>query len=485
MANGGRLAVLLGLAAGSVCGPGCGGGRGEPAPADATPTTIDAAPDAAPDVPLIGDVLTCGVADSVGGMAPGTDLQRHDLDLDVFPDARCNDGTGAVIYFRPYSQALSRNRWVIQLLGGGGCGSAQACANRWCGVDTLFSMTQMTSNEAPAEGTIANGIFTRRADNLLGASNQVLVRYCSSDGWGGTSKDVVLDVLDPVTAEPRQFRMNFLGAEIIDAVIATLRVDGVPGLAFTLDGGRTAMPDLDDATQVVIAGSSAGGTGTIRNVDRIAATLRATNPDVTVRALIDSIFQPDLAAVDYATADACLTSGACDYESLVALFDETTVYASRDEDSCATWHAANEPATAWACGDAGHLIRHHVTTPMFIRQGQRDDLLSTTFIDAGFSIPGYGPADVDGYAMLIRDQLAAMADLPTSAEEGDAIAVAPGGFAPSCPRHETLRSTPDVFDATIDDGGPDLTMFDVIANWTLGDLPSMLITPDGGADVCP
>ncbi len=99
------------------------------------------------------------------------------------------------------------------------------------------------------------------------------------------------------------------------------------------------------------------------------------------------------------------------------------------------------------------MIRNHVTTPMFVRQGQTDSLLSDTLIGAGFAIPGYGPVDLAGFAELVRIDLAALADLPSSAEEGTALVRAPGTFGPSCDKHETLRDTPHTFDVTIDADG--------------------------------
>ncbi|MFO0550936.1 MAG: pectin acetylesterase-family hydrolase [Polyangiaceae bacterium] len=437
------------------------------------------------DVPLIGDVLPCGVEGTIGGMAKGTDLQRHDLDLDVFPDALCNDGTGAVIYYRPYEGAANKNRWVIQLLGGGSCETGQNCADRWCQVGTNFSKTQMSSDAAPTGGTTGNGIFARRADNPIGDFNQVLIRYCSSDMHAGLSRDVVVNANIPGTEEPVQFRMNFLGSRILDATLATLEADGVPTLAYTIGGGNVELPNLAEANLVIVAGASAGGGGTITHVDRIATHLREKNPNVAVSALIDSIFIPNREDLDWSTTELCSTEGICDYASMMQAYGDSRVYDVIDEDSCATWHAAHAPDTAWQCLDIGHVVRHHVTTPMFVRQGQTDSLLSSNFIDSGVSVPGYGPMDLPAFAALVRASLADLADLKTSAEEGADIAVTPGAYGPSCSKHETLRSTPDTFDVTIDQNGNSYSMFQVIANWASNMQPSSVITPMGGTDFCP
>lgn len=415
-------------------------------------------------------------------MSQGTDLQRHDLDPTAFPDALCNDGTPAVIYYRPFEGLANRNRWAIQLVGGGSCNDKQGCANRWCSVGTNFSMTQMTSKVAPAVGTVGEGIFERRTDNPIGNWNQVLVRYCSSDGHAGVSRDVVLDVADPVTGAPRTVRMHFLGARIVDAVIETLRQQGAPGLVYTLGGANTALPDLDQAEQVVFAGASAGGGGVASNVDRLATRLRAANPGVAIRALIDSAFSPDRSKLDYSTTNQCTTFGVCSYAAQMAKIEELSPYDEQAEDSCASWHAQHAPTTAYACTDRDHLVRHHITTPMFVRMSQTDMLLSQNYVGV-FSVPGGGLMTLADFASMTRTDMAALANLKQTAEEGAAITIAPGGFSPVCSKHETLRSTPHTFNTTI--GAAGVTMFQVITAWVTGGSTTFAITPPGGTEVCP
>ena len=71
---------------------------------------------------------------------PGIPLLRRTIDLGVYPDARCNDGSAAVMYIRPANAAYGGNpivnvsrKWVIFLDGGGGCRDADECLlTRWC-----------------------------------------------------------------------------------------------------------------------------------------------------------------------------------------------------------------------------------------------------------------------------------------------------------------------------------------------------------------
>ena len=115
----------MGLLAGVACGDGADRGQTAPLsvpPAGTTPTAtaVEAAPASAP-LETIADVFACINPGAAGGLAEGREerpLIRHDLDLEQFPEARCNDGTAAVFYFRPYEGEENRDRWVVQLQGG-------------------------------------------------------------------------------------------------------------------------------------------------------------------------------------------------------------------------------------------------------------------------------------------------------------------------------------------------------------------------------
>ena len=84
------------------------------------------------------------------------------------------------------------------------------------------------------------------------------------------------------------------------------------------------------------------------------------------------------------------------------------------------WHDAHAPATAYQCSDDDHLIRHHVTTPMFVRMGQRDELISDGYVGS-FSLPGAPAAmTLAEFAAVVRRDVAGLANLRTTAEEGAA-----------------------------------------------------------------
>jgi hypothetical protein len=442
-------------------------------------------------VPPISQVLAdCAAPGEVPGLPAGTDLQRVNLDLTAFPDARCNDGSGAAFFFRPSASQAGRARWVIQLQGGGGCRTPDACARRWCSVGTNFGMHQMTSTLLPAAGTPGRGILYRGAQftNPYDDANHVLLKYCTSDTYAGHTGDLVVDAQHPVTGAPVQFSMAFHGQAVFDAMIATLRRDGASPPAYTLGGGQIPLPDLDAAIEVVLAGASAGGGGVINNVDRLGELLRANNTACNAscphyRALIDSTFGPSHENLDWSTSTLCATTGACTWQDVLA--EATAMYPSSADTSCGAWHAAFAPATAYLCDDTDHVLRNHVTTPFMVRQGLRDELLSDNAIDSGVSVPGQGPMTLALFARLVRDQLAALAQLPNTAEEGAAISTIPASFGPPCPDHETLSSNPSVYNAQVRSGAVLYTMFDVYDNWISSVPPRQVIYRPGDPVFCP
>ncbi|MEW5740050.1 MAG: pectin acetylesterase-family hydrolase [Myxococcota bacterium] len=488
--GGGTGGGLGGGAGGGAGGGGVGGGSGM----DGGSGTDGGSGMDGGAVGLIGEVLTCGKLGMAGGLAPGNELQRHDFDTTEFPDALCNDGTPALFYFRPASSPQSRNRWLIQLQGGGSCESANSCAQRWCSEDTAFGMQGMSARPAPA-AINARGIFERRADNPFGTWNHVFLKYCSSDQWAGTRRDVVVNGVDPLDGGPRTYRLHVLGTAIIDAATEVLRRDAGTGLVFTLGDAGTPLADLDDAEIVVLAGASGGGAGTINNADRLRALLRATNTNcqgascpLVFRALIDSIIGPSLETLDFSTSVGC-DAGICDYVTMRNVAASTggpALWGMREDESCVSWHQANAPTLRNACNDVGHVMRNHLVTPFFVRQGQTDQLISSTLLAQNFSVPDGGVLDLVTYAQLVQQSLRALDTISATAEEGSAITVTPGAFGPTCSEHETLSDATQVYGVYIDGGaaGP-LALFDVMQNWVTGVNPYILVANGPADNVCP
>jgi len=436
--------------------------------------------------PTIEEALSCrvprsGPSGQAGQATPA--LQRHDIDTKLFPNAVCNDGSPAVLFFRPYEGEANRDKWVIGLAGGGGCASPQECADRWCGVDTNFNSDNMSTDFA-GNAASADGIFARRAENPFANWNHVFVRYCSSDLWAGRGASLKFSATDPATGKPVEFAIAMTGSYVLDAALATLKQ--APGTAaLTYVRTHTTMPDLDNAREVVFAGGSAGGFGIINNLDRVAADLRAGPNHPVVRGLIDSATPPDYALLGWEKTPGCTGSGACSREAFLkagAARDAAGLNRLLDQ-SCVEWHARNRPGTEWECIDADHVLQHHLTTPFFVRMGLTDKLISSEMIDAGFTSGGK-PLTLQGFATLVHDLLAALPATVAAGEERAAITVAPGVFAPSCPDHYTIYANETAYNIAVGVNGQQLTFLDTWNNWVAGKGPTVAVSSGVRTDKC-
>jgi len=458
-----------------------------------TPDTSD------PLYPNISVALDCGDGPG-GGAGAGNRLARHEIDTNLFPDALCNNGDAAVFYYRPYVGEENKDRWLINLNGGGSCSGGGACAARWCwcqstdgpngcpfaNTTTNFSMENMN---ADTRATIEDSGINLRGDaarvNFMGNWNHVRVVYCSSDTWSGTRRDVPFDTVHPKTGVPVKYSIHFLGSRILDATLATLRRDGVAPLRFTL-GNERVMPDIDDAVEVVLSGDSGGGAGVINNLDRVQETLRASNTKcaggtcpLVVQGLMDAIVGPELARLDFSTT-IFAESGVDTYEEAVAYVASVGDVNSgaRGDESCRGWHEANAPGSEGMCADQSHILRHHVTTPFFVRMALLDSLISGNYIDTGYTDPDLGKFTLEVFARVLQRELKAFPDLAESAHEGDAMMMAPGVFAPACSKHDTIHSNADVYRTTITMDEQTYVLLDVFRNWREGLAPSAVLTQD-------
>ena len=432
---------------------------------------------AAAHAATLNQLLQCGKVGVAGGLGGGTDLVRATVDTRRFPEAVCNDGSPAVFYYARATTDADKNKWVIMLQGGGGCSSGQLCAQRWCSIDTNYGMDKMTSTLTKA-AIRGNGILDPRPENHFGTWNRVMIFYCSSDAWSGT-KTTTQHAVSGTTAI--DYDIHFKGARIIDAVLETLRRQP-RGRAAALPGtSARALPDLDSATHVLFSGSSAGGVGVINNVDRIGAKLKATNPTLVYKGLLDASFPPPAEGRDYTHTTVCLSNPqACNYSNVMQ-FSYATVdqalYGMSVDESCLTWHAAHQPGTEWKCGDSTHIAVHHITTPFFVHQDEQDESIGGSFVE-----DGYGTAADFGRG--VEQALRDLATLNTTAEEGSvrnggAPLATPGAYGPQCTDHESLKEDSAFFEVKI--GG--LSYHDVAWNWWTGAQPPVAIrtfTPPGG-----
>lgn len=180
------------------------------------------------------------------------DLVQFDNATRAATGASCLDGSPAGYYLNTASPPSTT--WVLFLQGGGACLSASGPASCWLRYNTSLG----SSTYWPAPTAQMGGNFFWRdcaANPAFCAANYVYVPYCTGDVHGGQRRGPVSPAM-PFT---------FAGHNNIVAVLASL----------------LATTDVGAATDVLVAGSSAGGLGTFLNADFVAATLPST---VRVRA---------------------------------------------------------------------------------------------------------------------------------------------------------------------------------------------------------
>lgn len=396
----------------------------------------------AQEVPEIDEALPCGRGDS---LPPGNVVFRVNVNLANFPNAICNDGSGAVFFVRRYTNEADRNKWQIHLQGGGACGNGQACAERWCSVNTNFGADEMSTTFKPLPAGMATGgiLNPNAGQNDFAGWNHVLAYYCSSDGWAGTARDVVLSTTGPM-GNMIQYRIHFEGANIFDAVIKTLqRLLGPAVECRNAQGETVMMPDLDEATDVLFTGASAGAAGVKHHADRLQDMLRRDNVHCRQPGNCPLVFRAVLGAgndastngLNYANTSLC-QSGLCDYSThMQHLWDNVfkNTWGTRGDQSCQDWHRANQLGTEWMCADLTHVVQHHVTTPFLMRQDLQDQLFLSSFVETGFGT-------ADNFGRIVYNQFLNLPNLDRLAEEGSVMGggpplVTPGTFGPQCGQH--------------------------------------------------
>ena len=426
-----------------------------------------------------------------GGLHTGPDLQRKSLDQTVFPNARCNDNSPAILYFRPASRPADARKWVIHLQGGGSCGNGLDCSERWANVNTHFGSNNMTSVDFPL-ATNASGILERDApfggQNPIAGYNQVLVHYCSSDVWSGTRADLVLNGVNFNQDPPActQYKINFLGRYIFDAAIQTLRRNGVPPLLYVLSNPThpIPLPDLDDAEFVLLSGGSAGGAGVIHNLDHLRTMLPASTRLV---GLSDSAFRPPKVNMDLSQTPLCLSKGACTDDAQnqwVYNNGPWVVWGQQNgtDNSCLNYH----PTDPWQCTDSHHILVNHVHTSFFVRMAELDPMALSEYQGDNIFLPNStsNPISDLEFAQAVRSDIRSLALLPITSEEH--VPFIPGAFSAACSQHDVLMSDKDVYGTVIHRPGEFIRMFDVLEAWIRGTNPSIIAAaPDRSDSRCP
>jgi len=435
--------------------------------------------------------LACTATGGKGLVPAGTDLIKIIVDTSEFPDAVCNDESPAVFFARAGS-GTGANRWIIYLPGGGSCTDHDSCAERWCKAGTNFSSDKMSSLNMPT-GIQGHGIFNANAPtNAFGNWNAVYVHHCSSDAFAGSNSNLSFTTTVAIQSEPAgyNYMIDFQGSNIVEAVVRTLRGDGVPLVQYDSDDDDiddTTMPNLDDAEVVLLAGSGIGNQGVNHHADRLGQylcenhvsydSLTESCDDLDFRAVFDAGVTPSTETLDWGTTT---------YEQiLLDRWDAPNgymlpIWGARVDQSCVDFHGGSE----WRCADAVHVLHNHIETPFFAREDMQDSN----------GLPWRFGSDLD-FAVLVHHGLSRLAYLDHLAEEGSYRSgnpplTKPGVFGPQCGDHVALR-----------DGGPfarvkitipgrgSFSFHDVLVNWLDGTVPQGVLvdvpTAPGNLSGCP
>jgi hypothetical protein len=280
----------------------------------------------------------------------------------------CLDGSPGGYYIR-HGNADTK-KWIIFHEGGGWCGSTLECLLRttthlgssksW---DPVFTGEEIgnTFDVAPFEE------FT-----------VVYAKYCDGGSWTGNSSETVNNT-NPIYG-PLGVRTNFYrGRLLLDSMLARLKAEG-----------------LDQASDLIYGGCSAGGLTSAQHVDYVASLL----PSVRVRGMTDAMFP-----LKHATA-----AGNPDNH----LYDMMSwgFYAWKAAPSV-NQHclAAKDNATAWQCMIGG-ILAPYVQTPHFYVQSKYDTWQMKAVLALNCTVTHCDPTAEQAWVDYGRLMVDALAQIP-------------------------------------------------------------------------
>lgn len=361
------------------------------------------------------------------------------------PDAVCNDGSPAVMYVRPAPAGSPHaDKWVVFFDGGGSCEDPEACLARFCSLGPsprVFDVAgKMSSLGTPPAVDPRHGILSRKASNRFSAFNQVLVHYCSSDTWLGSAPPKTETA--SAGAVSFSYDIQFQGEAIVRDVFATLR----SGPTVPNGGGlEEAVPDLDQASLVVLAHESAGN-GLRMHADRLAAELAPQGTELLD--VSDAGFGPALwdPAINWAA------SGYADYDDLG---QQLTVPRFRTfwevDDSALDASCLASGVDDWYCLDNLYVLLEELSTPFFARADLSDLIARERYFDWGMftTLFDYASADAAQFGLL-----------PAGS----------GFLGVNCGGHVAIQTRG--FSRTKVRGGTNRSFHDLLWNWVTGAAPT-------------
>ncbi|XP_014842076.1 PREDICTED: palmitoleoyl-protein carboxylesterase notum1a-like [Poecilia mexicana] len=294
----------------------------------------------------------------------------------------CNDGSSAGFYIK---ESKGSRRWLLFLEGGWYCFNKQTCSSRYETMRNLMSSTKWPQSR---RGT---GILSPEPEENphWWNANMVFIPYCSSDVWSGA------------TPKTEHSDYAFMGSLIIKEVVKELLTKG-----------------LDKAKVLLLAGSSAGGTGVLLNVDRVAEQLQAaSHRGVQVRGLVDSGWFLD--NKQYKATD-CLDTVSC--APTEAIKRGVRYWGGLVPESCRQTHVEEE----WSCF-FGYKVYPTLKSPVFVVQWLFDEAQLT--VD-NIHLTGQPLHEAQwSYIQNLGQELrSTLRDVPAT-------------FAPACLSHELITRT--------------------------------------------
>lgn len=188
------------------------------------------------------------------------------LSPNKYPRAKCLDGSPGRYYWRAAASNASSQKFLIFFEGGGFCTDIHDCLDRSQG---YLGSTVNDTHHMPLHDPYFDLNATRNP--LLSSFNHVYVRYCDGAYYSG-------DRQEPVVVGAAGHRIYFQGRAITEALIDDLSVHH----------------GLSKASEVVIAGCSAGAIRIFAHIDALSKMVKEKNSNVRVTALADSGFYLDL-----------------------------------------------------------------------------------------------------------------------------------------------------------------------------------------------
>ncbi|XP_056591087.1 inactive palmitoleoyl-protein carboxylesterase notum1b [Triplophysa dalaica] len=305
--------------------------------------------------------------------------QEMKLQFLINSSVTCNDGSPAGYYIK---ESRGSRRWLIFLEGGWYCFSKQTCDSRY---ETMRRL--MSSSTWPLTRT-GTGILSPQPEENphWWNANRVFVPYCSSDAWSGT------------TMKTEQNDYVFMGSLIIQEVVKELLTKG-----------------LENAKVLLLAGSSAGGTGVLLNVDRVAELLKdLSHTSLQVRGLADSGWFLDN---KQSRNTDCIDTVSCDPTE--AIRRGIRYWGSVVPEQCGRLYEGEE----WNCF-FGYKVHPTLKRPVFVVQWLFDE--AQMMVD---NIHLSGQPVQEGQWRYIQN---------LATELRNTLKNVPGMFAPACLSHEII-----------------------------------------------